>query len=90
MAPRWESVEAGIADGKALLEQGDVTGAVALWEQVGDAFPKSVVAFQGPWSFLVQARRFCGGQGGAEPGAGAISGKQTVDDQLVLDATSFT
>jgi tetratricopeptide (TPR) repeat protein len=57
VAPRWESVEAGIAEGKALLEQGDVAGAVALWEQVSEAFPESVAGFQGPSSFLVQAKR---------------------------------
>jgi tetratricopeptide (TPR) repeat protein len=57
-APRWESVDAGIAEGRALLEKGDVGGAVAFWEQTGDAFPDSVAAFQQPGSLLVQARRF--------------------------------
>jgi tetratricopeptide (TPR) repeat protein len=63
VAPRWESLEAGIAEGKALLEEGDVAGAVALWEQVSEAFPESVAAFQGPVSFLVQAKRFAEARG---------------------------
>ncbi len=63
VAPRWESVEAGIAEGKALLEQGDVAGAVALWGQVSEAFPESVAAFQELGSFLVQAKRFAEARG---------------------------
>jgi hypothetical protein len=56
-APRWGNEEAGITEGKALLKRGDVAGAVALWEQVGEAFPESVAVFQQPSSFLMQARR---------------------------------
>jgi hypothetical protein len=54
VAPRWESVETGIAERRALLERGDVAGAVPLWEQTGDAFPDSPTAFQQPGPLLVQ------------------------------------